>query len=166
MAIFCLQARAEAVRALAQRESVFADFLAHRVRHPRVVPTRVAKIDASSTVWQRSRWSHRSGALPRKAILARGRLPLGDALRQMRTARLGARRRIIGSVEESDPARRVERVALAQATADSAHPDVMTKPVLHYRHIHGRDAALLMSAWYSARAGDREWQCGQRRFGA
>ena len=148
--LFCLQARADAVRALAQRESVFADFLAHRVRHYLELSRRASQIDASSTVLATQSMESPLGALPRKAILAcTPDSPLGDALLKMHERRLGsvlvvdASGRLEGILTRHDV---LERVALAQVPLTAPIRDVMTKPVLALSPRNtAEDAALLMS---------------------
>lgn len=147
---FCLEVPAEAMRQLAQRSAVLADFLRGRVQHVLALSRQVQKTAFASQALAEQSMEARLGSLPRHALVSCGAAtPLLEVLQLMQQRRVGsvlvldAVGAALGIFTRHDV---LERVALAQPPMDTPIERLMTAPVQSLDSAQGvQDAVLLMS---------------------
>jgi CBS domain-containing protein len=147
---FCLEVPADAMRALAQRSAVLADFLNGRVQQFLALSKQALKSTYASQALAEQSMEARLGSLPRRPLVAcAAAAPLRDVLLLMHRRRVGS----VLVVDDDGVAQGIftrhdvlERVALAQPPMDTPVSRLMTRPV-HTLDVERsvQDAVLLMS---------------------
>jgi CBS domain-containing protein len=147
---FCLEVADDAMRALAQRSAVLADFLNGRVQQFLALSKQALKSTYASQALAEQSMEARLGSLARRPLVScTAATPLLEALRLMHRQRVGS----VLVIDEAGVVQGIftrhdvlERVALLQRSMDTPLSELMTRPVLSLDvDCSVQDAVLLMS---------------------